>query len=138
MAQGRGAKGALDVVGAAYAALRAKDLDGFLALCHDDVVLTQDPALPWGGVHRGRDGVAEFAITLAGTIDSAVTELALFQAGDTVVQYGRTAGTVRASGARFDVPETHLWNVSGGLVREMRFFIDSEAMIEALGEQPAG
>jgi hypothetical protein len=29
--------------------MAARDIEGVLALCHPDVVLTQDPALPWGG-----------------------------------------------------------------------------------------
>jgi ketosteroid isomerase-like protein len=122
----------LEVVRAAYDAMGAKDLDGLLGLCHPEVVLTQDPALPWGGRHVGRDGVATFAITLVGSIDSTVTELALYQAGDRVVQYGRTAGTARATGKAFDVPECHLWTVEDGRVVAMDFHIDSAAMLEAL------
>ncbi len=122
----------LEVVRAAYAALAAKDLDGLLALCHPDAVLTQDPALPWGGRHVGRDGITAFAIALVTAIDSAVTPFAMFQAGDHVVQYGRTAGTARASGATFDIPECHVWTVRDGRVAEMAFFIDSAAMLHAL------
>jgi ketosteroid isomerase-like protein len=125
----------LDVVQAAYDALAGKDLDAFLALCRPDVVLTQDPALPWGGRHVGADGVTRFAIALVGAIDSAVTPHAMFQASDRVVQFGRTAGTVRASGKHFEIPECHVWRVDDhGLVAEMAFYIDSAAMLDALGD----
>jgi len=123
----------LAIVRHAYECLRAGDLDGVLELLADEVVLTQDPALPWGGRFVGRDGVATFAITLAATIESAVTVEALFRAGDAVVQYGRTAGTVRATGVAFDIPECHVWTVRDGTVVTMDFFIDSAAMLEALG-----
>jgi ketosteroid isomerase-like protein len=124
----------LQVVEAAYAALAAKDLAAFAELCHPDVVLTQDPALPWGGRHAGADGIAQFALALVGTIDSTVTPAALFQAGNQVIQFGRTSGTVRSSGVAFDIPECHVWTVSQGRVSEMAFFIDTAAMLSALND----
>lgn len=129
---------ALEVVASAYEALGGEDPDAFLALLDDDVVLTQDPALPWGGRFEGRDGVATFAITLVGEIESAVAIEALFQAGDRVVQYGRTRGTTRTSGTAFDIPECHIWTVRDGRVTEMAFYIDTAAMLEALsgGDDP--
>lgn len=122
----------IEVVAQAYEALARADLDGFLGLVHSDVVLTQDDALPWGGRHVGYDGVTHFAMSLVGTIESAVSTEALFQAGDNVIQYGRTRGTVRTSGASFDIPECHVWTVRHGLVTEMAFFIDTGAMLAAL------
>jgi ketosteroid isomerase-like protein len=122
-----------DVVRAAYAALGDKDLAAFIALCADDVVLTQDPRLPWGGRHVGHDGVETFALALVGAIDSAVTPEALFDAGERVIQYGRTAGTARATGRTFDIPECHVWRVVDGRVASIEFYIDSEPMLSALG-----
>jgi ketosteroid isomerase-like protein len=90
-------------------------------------------ALPWGSRHVGRDGVIAFVTTLVSAADSAVTVEALFQAGDTVVQYGRTRGTCRASGASFDVPECHVWTIRDGLIVEVAFFIDTALMLAALG-----
>jgi ketosteroid isomerase-like protein len=123
----------LDVVTDAYAALGAKDLDGVVALCAPGVVVTQDDALPWGGEHVGADGLASFAIALVGAIDSQVTPLAIFQAGDRVIQYGRTAGTVRRSGRHFDVAECHVWTVADGRITKAEFYIDTPAMLDALG-----
>jgi ketosteroid isomerase-like protein len=122
----------LEIVRSAYAALAAKDLAAVIDLCHPDVVLTQDHALPWGGRYIGADGLTEFAIALVGAIDSAVTPIAMFAAGDQVVQYGRTAGTARESGKTFDVAECHVWTVTEGRVSKMEFFIDTDAMLDAL------
>ena len=127
-----------ETVARAYELLAARDLDGYLALLHPDVVITQDPALPWGGEHVGADGAATFAITLVSHIDSRVTILELFEAGNHVVQYGRTAGTVNANGARFDLPETHVWTVADGLITRAQFYIDTAAMLAALRGEPAG
>ena len=123
----------LAMVRHAYESMRTADLDGLLAMIADDAVLTQDPALPWGGRFVGRDGVATFAITLVSTIESVVTIEAMYRAGEQVVQYGRTAGTVRATGASFDIPECHIWTIRDGRVVAMDFYIDTPAMLEALG-----
>jgi ketosteroid isomerase-like protein len=103
-----------------------------LEVCAPEVVLTQHDALPWGGRYVGRDGIAEFALKLVGTIDSKVTPEALFAAGQTVIQYGRTRGTVRETGAAFDVPECHVFTIEDGKIARMEFYIDSDAMLEAL------
>jgi ketosteroid isomerase-like protein len=122
----------LEVVREIYAAMAARDVEGVLARCHPDVVITQDPALPWGGRYVGADGVAEFAINLVGAIDSAVTPIAMFEAENDVVQYGHTAGTARESGKQFNIPECHVWTVVDGKVTNARFYIDSAAMLDAL------
>jgi ketosteroid isomerase-like protein len=124
-----------EIVGAAYEAFARLDLEALLALVDDDAVLTQDDALPWGGRYEGRDGVVLFLTSLVGTIESTVTPEALFEAGQQVVQYGRTRGTVRSSGRAFDVPECHVWTVRDGRIIDVRFFIDSAAMLDAL-DQP--
>ncbi len=117
-----------------YEAFRSGDLDAVMKECAPGVVVTQDPALPWGGRYVGRDGVADFALALVGAIDSNVVAEGLFEAGDHIIQHGRTRGTVRGSGAAFDLPECHLWTVIDGLVTEAAFFIDSTAMLSVLGQ----
>lgn len=124
----------LAVVREIYAALATRDIEAILRLTDPDIVVTQDAALPWGGRHEGHDGLGRFFLALAGAIDSSVTIEALFQAGDVVVQYGRTAGTVRATGAAFDVAECHLWRVRDGRAVQADYFIDSAAMLAALAE----
>ena len=100
--------------------------------------MTQDAALPWGGHFKGHDGLGEFVMALLGAIDSAVTVDAMFQAGDHVVQQGRTAGTVRATGAAFDIAECHVWRVVDGKAVEAQFYIDSGAMLDALSARTEG
>ena len=120
------------VVAAIYAAMAAHDLPGMIALCHDDVVIDQDPALPWGGHHVGHDGVTQFAVALMTNIASSVTTEALYLAGDTVVQFGRTAGTTIATGRPFDVHECHLWTIREGKAAAAHFLIDTASMLAAL------
>ena len=122
----------LETIEKVYVAFADGDLDTLLGLCAPDVLVTQDPALPWGGSYRGLDGATEFVMKLVGSTDSVVTPELLFVSGDDVVQIGRTAGTVRSNGAVFDIPECHIWTVRNGLVVEARFYIDSTSMLEAL------
>ena len=42
-----------EVVQACYEAMAARDFDRLFALVDPEVVITQDPALPWGGRHVG-------------------------------------------------------------------------------------
>jgi ketosteroid isomerase-like protein len=123
----------IEVVRALYGAMAAKDTATLFELIDPSCVITQDPALPWGGRHEGHDGFADFALTLTGTIDSAVEIEAVFAADDEVIQCGRTRGTVRANGAAFDIPEVHRWTIRDGRATSAHFAIDTAAMLEALG-----
>lgn len=122
----------VEVVERLYRAFADRDFDEIRRLMSPDVVIEQDPALPWGGRYEGHDGLQRFVLALLGSIDSAVTVHELFAAGDRVVQYGRTAGTVRANGNSFDLPECHVWTVTDGQVTAGAYFIDSTAMLAVL------
>lgn len=123
----------VEVVRAIYAAMADRDFTRIFELLADDVVVTQDERLPWGGRHVGHDGFATFGLTLTSTIDSAVTIDAVFAADDEVIQCGRTKGTVVATAAAFDIPEVHRWRVRDGKAVEAHFAIDTPAMLAVLG-----
>lgn len=122
----------LEVVQQIYAAMAARDFDRLFTLVDPGVVITQDKRLPWGGNHVGHDGLATFALALTGAIDSAVTTEAMFEADGEVIQCGRTRGTVRATGASFDIPEVHRWTVRDGSAVAAHFAIDTTAMLAVL------
>ena len=123
----------VEVVRALYAAMAGRDFARIFELVADDIVITQDERLPWGGRYVGHDGFATFGITISGTIDSAVTIDAVFAADDEVIQCGRTKGTVKANGAAFDIPEVHRWKLRDGKAVEAHFAIDTPAMLAVLG-----
>ena len=121
-----------EVVERIYQAFAEKDLEVITKLASPDIVVVQDPALPWGGRYEGIEAMGEFMMKLIGAIDSKVTIEELYDAGNRVVQYGRTAGTVRATGERFDIAECHIWRVEDGKAVQAEYFIDSTAMLAAL------
>jgi hypothetical protein len=124
----------IELVDRIYEASATGDLDALVAMAAPDLVIQQDPALPWGGRYEGPGGVVEFFNRLAGTVDTGVTTEALFAAGNQVIQYGRSRGTVRSNGATYDIPECHVWTVVGEKVTDVRFYIDSPSMLEALAQ----
>lgn len=125
----------IDIVQTIYEGFERNDLDAVLALCAPDVVVIQDPALPWGGTFHGPAGVIDFVTKLTATIDSTVEAEQLFQAGDRVVEYGRTRGTARTNGATFDTSECHLWTIRNGFVQQAEFLIDTPAMLAVLAQE---
>ena len=126
------AKADCAVVEALYAAMASRDIDDLLGLIDPSCVLTQDPALPWGGRFEGHDGFATFAMALTGAIDSQVAIEALFATDGDVVQFGHTRGTVRATGVPFDIAEVHRWTVRDGKAVRAHFSIDTPSMLRAL------
>jgi uncharacterized protein len=115
-----------------YEAMAAGDVEQLFQLLDPDVVLTQDPALPWGGRYVGHDGFATFGLALRSAIASVVTIDAIFEADDEVIQCGRTTGTVIATGAPFDIAEVHRWTIRDGRAVAAHFAIDTPAMLAAL------
>lgn len=127
-----GPKTNAEIVALAYAAMAETDVETLLGLCALDVTITQTEELPWGGHYVGRDGFLEFAAKLISTIESKVEIEMIFEAGDRVIERGRTRGTVRESGVAFDVAEVHVWTVRSGALIAGEFYVDTPAMLDAL------
>lgn len=124
---------ALELVKAIYAGFEAGDPSVALEHCTEQTTVEQDARLPWGGRYVGRDEVLRFFAKLVTTVDTRLVIDAIFQAGDDVVEIGRSVGTVRDSGVALDVPECHIWTIRDGLIHAATFYLDSEAALAALG-----
>ena len=122
----------IEVVRQVYDAMAARDVERIISFIDPTCTITQDPALPWGGHHVGYDGLATFGRTISSMIESTVRMDAMFAAAGEVFQYGRTSGTVRSTGAPFDIPEVHRWTIRDGRAVAAVFAIDTAAMLEAL------
>jgi uncharacterized protein len=126
--------GNLEIIVEVYRAFEEQGLDRVLKLCDPNCVVTQDDALPWGGRYEGFDGVATFAVALGGTIHSVITTDAMFEAGDRVIQCGRSHGRILATGVDFDMPEVHVWTLQRGMVTAADFYVDTHAMLAVLSQ----
>ncbi len=124
----------LEIIKELYVAFEAGCLDRVLELCDPACVVVQDDALPWGGRYEGFDGVATFCAALGGTVHSVVTTDALFEAGDRVIKFGRSRGKVLNNGTVFDMPAVHVWTLRDGRVTAAEFYIETQAMLNALGQ----
>jgi ketosteroid isomerase-like protein len=121
----------IEVVQQIYAAMAARDLATLAQLVDEACVITQDPALPWGGRHVGHPGFLTFA--RPHRLDQlAVTTHDLFMADGDVIQVGHTKGTTVAHGTPFDIPEVHRWTIRDGKAVAAHFSIDTAAMLAAL------
>jgi ketosteroid isomerase-like protein len=58
-------------------------------------------------------------------------------AGNDVAVVGKLRGTARASGKRIDLDIVHVWTVRDGRLLRFAAYIDTPAMLEALGEESA-
>ncbi len=122
----------VSVVRRLYEAMAAGDLATIFEIFDANVEVTQTPELPWGGEFHGHDGLAKFFGELTSHISSKVTIHVVFAAGEKVVQVGRTAGTVKASGTAFDIDEVHILTIRDKKVVRFEAHIDTPAMLAAL------
>jgi hypothetical protein len=123
----------LEIIQELYEAFAGRGLERVLDLVDPNCVITQDEALPWGGRFEGFDGVANFAALLGANIHSTLVTSECYEAGDRVVQCGRSQGTVLASGVTFDVPEVHVWTLRDKKVVAAEFYLETSPVLDALG-----
>lgn len=114
----------LDVVRAVYDFVNGTNPDG-ASLADPEITVHQSEELPWGGSYVGLEGFRRFHLAVSSAIHSEVEIESLFQAGDRVVQSGRTRGFVRATGKPFDVREVHIWRVRDGRIIDLEVYVET-------------
>jgi ketosteroid isomerase-like protein len=132
----------VDVVRRMFTAVEERDFDGLLACYSDDVEINEADVLPWGGVWRGREGVAahaaEFMRTwgaLQGPQESQLDAQFFSDGSGTVCAVFRHRGVDPASGARFDAPEVGVYRIRDDrVVRSQMFHADSAAVVTFLSK----
>lgn len=127
------------IVREVYEAFGRGDVPAVFGLFHPEAEVYQSGRLPWGGHYRGHEELGVFLTRLTGAIESEVEPERFIDDGEGhVVQIGHTTGTVRETGARFRVPETHVWTVEDGAVVRFESYVDASQMRSALGLRPSG
>jgi uncharacterized protein len=122
------------VVKDVYEAFGRGDVPAIFGLFHPEAEVYQSARLPWGGEFKGHEELGVFLSKLTGAVESEVETGRFIDDEDGhVVQIGHTRGTVRGTGARFEVPETHVWTVEDGKVKRFESYVDTAKMRAALG-----
>lgn len=122
----------LEIAERFYAALIDEDVDGLLALCAEDVEVSYPAAglLPYGGVWRGRDGVAAFLAA-----HDEAEEILVFERGqmladaDLVLVIGHFEGRARPSGREWSTAFVHALTFSDRGLHRWEAFFDTAAAV---------
>ena len=122
----------IDVIRGGYAAFERGDVPAIFALLDPEAEFYQSDELPWGGRYRGHAEIGEFLRRLSTSVESKVTAERFVEAGNQIVQIGRTRGTVRATGKPFDVPEVHVWTLRHGKIVRFEAYLDHATLQPAL------
>ena len=91
--------------------------------------------LPWAGKRTGRRELAEYFETMAAHVrPEAFRDVVFTASGDRVVVEGRNAGTVLATGERYDHDWVMVFTIRDGKVQKFRHFYDPGDVEAAMGE----
>jgi ketosteroid isomerase-like protein len=123
----------VETVGRAIAAINARDLDGYLGCCAENVELL----LPMAGAeYLGADGIRRFFTDIEDIGPDFRIEVQRVQAvGDnTVIAFMRTSATGRASGiATGTESQTNVYDFADDKISRIRIFLDGDQALKAVG-----
>jgi ketosteroid isomerase-like protein len=118
----------------AIAAINARDIEGYLACCTENVKLeTQLAAV--GGVYEGIDGISRFFTDIEEAGPDFRIELDGVEEVDSqrVLAFMRTSSTGRVSGIRLAGSSTNVYDLIDGKISHIRIFLDRQEALKAVG-----
>ncbi len=118
----------------AIAAINARDIEGYLACCTENVKL-ETPMAAVGGVYEGIDGIRRFFTDIEDAAPDFLIELDGLEAVDSkrVLAFMRSSSTGRASGIRLAAPSTNVYDLIDGKISHIRIFFDRQEALKAVG-----
>ena len=125
------------LVECAIAAINARDIEGYLACCTENVKL-ETPMAAVGGVYEGTDGIRRFFTDINEAGPDFRIELDGVEELDSrrVLAFLRTSGTGRVSGLRMAPPPlTNVYDLIDGKISHIRIFIDRQEALRVVGEE---
>jgi hypothetical protein len=115
------------------AALNARDVDGYLACCTDDVEFVPATVAIEGG-YTGRSGIQRFFDDLRDTIpDIQVEAERLEVVGENVLAFESARASGRASEVGGDFALTTVYEFQGSKIARIQVFLRREDALEAVG-----
>jgi len=111
----------------AYSAFGRGDVPAVLGAFADDIEWHEAEGMPYGGLHRGPQAVAEnvFGPVVEDIDEFSVTPEEFYTGGDEVLVIVRYAGKGRATGKELDLQAVHAWTVRDGKLARCRQFADA-------------
>jgi len=125
----------VELVERAVAAINARDIEGYLACCTENVKL-ETPMAAVGGVYEGIDGIRRYFADIEDAAPDFRIELDGVQGVDSkrVIAFLRTSGVGRVSGIRMTPPPlTNVYDLLDGKLSRIRIFLDREEALKAVG-----
>ena len=118
----------------AIAAINARDIEGYLVCCTENVKL-ETPMAAVGGVYEGIDGIGRFFTDIEEAGPDFRIELdGVEEVGSKrVLAFLRTSSTGRASGIRLALSLTNVYDLIDGKISHIRIFLDRQQALEAVG-----
>jgi ketosteroid isomerase-like protein len=104
---------------------------GYVIDAHAEDVVSESPVsrtstLPWAGTRTGRRELVEYFETMAAHVrPEAFRDVVFTASGDRVVVEGSNAGTVLATGERYDHDWVMVFTIRDGKVVRFRHFYDT-------------
>ncbi|HEX3434484.1 MAG TPA: nuclear transport factor 2 family protein [Solirubrobacteraceae bacterium] len=122
------------VIKGLYDAFAQGDVPAVLGAFSPDIEWYEAEGMPYGGLHRGPDAVAQKVFgPLAEDVEGfAVTPEELIASGDTVAAVVRYTGTGKETGKTLDLPVVHVWDVQDGKIARFRQFVDTLKFAEVV------
>ncbi len=117
----------IEFVKGVYGSFAQGDVPAVLGAFADDIEWYEADGMPYGGLHRGGEAVAQkvFGPISEDVEGFAVTPEEFMGSGDTVAAVVRYTGTGKATGKALDVPVVHVWDLRDGKIARFRQFIDT-------------
>ena len=116
----------------AIAAINARDIEGYLACCTENVKL-ETPMAAFGGVYEGIDGIRRFLTDVEDAAPDFRMELDGVEEVDSqrVLAFLRNSAMGRASGIRLAAPVTNVYDLIDGKISRIRIFFDRDEALKA-------
>ena len=122
------------LVAQAHECLNAGDLDGLIALCHDDFELDMTARALNPATYRGHEGIRRFHREVREVWEEFRWEPQRFiTAAERVVVLLHSHGRGKGSGLEMARDVAMVWTVREGLAVSLRFYTDQAEALEAAG-----
>ena len=124
----------MEIVQRAVAALNARDLEGYLTCCTEDLEL-HTPLEAFVGVYEGRDGIKRWLADVEDAAPDFHIDLQDVKAvgSHQVLAFAHLGSTGRASGVPLAGDSGNVYDLVDGKIRRTRIFLDRADALKAAG-----